>query len=68
MNATKRMNTRRSAEIRDMTAELATVDPNSIRARDLRHTIRMNEQYMEEPYTDAYTENSLGNVEAGLKS
>jgi len=59
------MNAHRKKDIAEMTAELATIDLKSTRARDLRCTIQMNEQYMEAPYTDAFSENSQGNVEMG---
>lgn len=63
--STIRMNTRIKTEIANMTAELATIDKRSPRAADLRHLINVNENYLEEPYTDAYTANSAGNVEMG---
>ena len=66
LDSTIRMNARRNAWIAEATDELATLDPHSPRARNLRHTIKMNEQAMEEPYTDAHQQNSLGKIEMGM--
>ena len=66
LESSKLMRAERKKYVAEMYSDLATTDPQSRHARDLRHTIRMNEIYLAEPYTDAFQENSQGNVEMGM--